>query len=123
MATVYHVQRRSSKGGKGGPNAVAGDEDDGMGGVIWGVIHRDEMGAFYFNLLSNSCLEILFQRLILLRISERVPFAITLCAGTVMLCSPNCAIFFSLYMTATLPNDIVISRIEKPNDIIAADLR
>ena len=72
------------------------DEGDGMGGVLFGVIHKHEMGGCYFNLLSKSCLEILFQRLILLRISERVPFAITLCAGTVMLCSPNCAIFFSL---------------------------
>lgn len=99
MATVYHVQRSSSKGGKGGPNAVAGDEDDGMGGVLWGVILKHEMGAFHFNMLSNSCLEILFQRLILLRISERVPFAITLCPRT------------------------VIQRIEKANDIIVADLR
>ena len=67
------------------------------GGVLLGVIPKHETGAFYFNVLSKSFLEILFQRLILLRISERVPFAITLCAGTVMLCSPNCAILSALY--------------------------
>jgi hypothetical protein len=83
----------------GRPNGVAGDEGDGMGRVPFDVIHKHEMGAFYFNLLSKSCLEILLQRLILLRISERVPSATTLCAGK------------------------VIPRIEKPNDIIAADLR
>lgn len=31
--------------------------------------------------------------------------------------------FLQPYMTATLSDDFVIQRIEKPNDIIAADLR
>ena len=45
---------------------------------------------------SNSSLVMLFQRLVLLRMSDRVPFATVLWAGTVMLCSPSGVAFRSL---------------------------
>ena len=60
------------------------------------LLGQDERMRFYFILLINSSLGMLFQRLILLRISDSVPLATILWAGTVILWSPSGVAFRSL---------------------------
>jgi len=66
------------------PNFVAkidfssAGENPNFCGSRFRLLAKQEVGQIYFSLSSNSSLGMLFQRLVLLRMSDRVPFAKTL---------------------------------------------